>query len=199
MLVSTAVVAHSARKHHAYDLAATLDASLAYDPAGTYGPGTNHRRAWQLANTSAAHWIMVVEDDALPCADFINQLAALLPTAPTPVVSLYLGTNYPPHLAPRALRAQAEAARQGEPWLTLATCNHAVALAIRQPLVDHMLANIDTDLPIDEAISDWATQHGHAISYPTISLVDHRDEPTVINHPDGQPRSLPRRAIAYHP
>lgn len=197
MLVSTAIVAHSTRKAQAFDLAITLDASIAYD-LGDCGPGVNHRRAWQLANTPAADWVCVIEDDAILCTDFRAQLEQTLSTAPTPVVSLYLGTGYPLHLVEVAQRAADQAASRGEQWITLPTCNHAVALCIRQDLVADMLEHTESSsLPIDEAIGAWARDRRRQISYPVVSLVDHADGPTVIAHPDGIARTRARRAIKF--
>jgi hypothetical protein len=196
MLVSTAIVAHSTRKAQAFDLAITLDASIAYD-LGDHGPGANHRRAWQLANTPAADWILIIEDDAIPCPNFHTRLAEALTTAPTPIVSLYLGTGYPLHLVDQAAEAMSHAQAQHKPWLTLPTMNHAVAICIRQPLVADMLHHTDPDQPIDEAIGAWAQSHSVPISYSVPSLVDHRDQPPITAHPDGLGRTRPRRAIAF--
>lgn len=197
MHISTAVVAHTIRKAHAFDLAIALDASVAYD-MGEHGPGVNHRRAWELANTSAADWVLVIEDDAVLCSEFRDRLADALATAPTPVASLYLGTGYPLHLVDQAAEAMRHARAQQEPWLTLSTLNHAVAICIQQHLVADMLDHTaDTDLPIDEAIGHWATTTGTLISYSVPSLVDHRDQPPITAHPDGLGRTRARRAIAF--
>lgn len=197
MLVSTAIVAHSTRKAQAFDLAITLDASIAYD-LGDHGPGANHRRAWQLANTSAADHVLVIEDDAVLCSNFRDRLAALLDSAPTPIVSLYSGTSYPLHLADQAANAATQAEANGHDWFTLPTLNHAVAVCIRQDHVDSMLDHTNgSPLPIDEAIGAWASDHHTAVSYTAPSLVDHADGPTVIDHPDGLGRTLPRRAIRF--
>lgn len=198
MRVATAVVAHSGRAAHAYDLAATLGASIAMDD-GTIGPGHNHLRAWTL--TRHGDWALVIEDDAILATNFTGHLHRLLPTAPTPIVSLYLGTNYPPHLYPAALEADEAARHAGEDWATLPTMNHAVAIAIRGNLVDDMIRTVAPavalDVPIDRAIGDWAAHRDTQISYTCPSLVDHRDEPTLIAHPDGHARSKPRKAIRF--
>lgn len=193
--VSAVVVAHTARTAHAYPLAQTLGASLVMDDGSLGGRG-NHARAWQLHDT-ASDWCLVAEDDAILCTNFMPRLTELLPTAPSPVVSLYLGTGYPLHLVEQAAHAQADAELRGDDWLTLPTMNHAVAIAIRQSLVADMLTCIDLSLPIDEGIGAWARQAGHEVSYPTLSLVDHRDEPTLTQHPDGIGRTRPRRALRF--
>ena len=60
-----------------------------------------------------------------------------------------------------------------------------------------LLANLPgtvKDTPIDEAISSWARQRDYGISYTWPSLLDHRDEGTLVEHRDGQPRAEPRTA-----
>lgn len=196
-MISTAVVAHSARKAQAFDLAIQLDASVAYD-LGEHGPGTNHRRAWELANTSAADWVLVVEDDAVLCTDFRKQLEKLLPTTPTPVVSLYAGTNYPYIKCDMAAHAAAQAEAQGTPWFTMRDMHHAVAICIRQHLVASMLDHTHhSHMPIDEAIGAWAQAHDIKVSYTHPQLVDHADGATITAHPDGITRTRPRKALKF--
>lgn len=201
MRTATAIVAHTTRMLDACDLARNLDASIVLD-AGQYGPGVNHLRAWALlAADPHADWLIAIEDDAIPCVDFEHQLAALLPTAPTPVVSLYLGTGHPAHLVRHAARMQAQAEARGDDWLTLPTMNHAVAVCIRADLAADMLTHLDgvdwRRLAVDEAIGSWTRDRGHEVSYPTLSLVDHRDDTSLIAHPDGRPRTRPRHAIRF--
>ncbi|MGP3708500.1 hypothetical protein [Gordonia paraffinivorans] len=195
MIVSTAIVAHHTRKAWATDLAIATDASLALDP-GLWGPGHNHRRAWQLANTTAADWILVIEDDAILCTNFTARLHAALETAPTPVVSLYLGTNYPTRYATTTTQAITQADQTGAHWITQPTLNHAVAVAIQQHHVTPMLNHTEhTNKPIDEAITQWMRTNNIRCSYTHPSLVDHRDNDTVI---DGRtPRLLPRKAHRF--
>ncbi|QZH58865.1 hypothetical protein K1X22_21805 [Mycolicibacterium farcinogenes] len=51
--------------------------------------------------------------------------------------------------------------------------------------------------PIDEAITQWAKKQDIGIAYTVPSLVDHRDEETVTQHPDGITRTRPRRAVRF--
>ena len=199
MLITMAVVAHHQRSAQAYQLASDLQASLVMDH-GQYGPSHNHLRAWAAIHTPGSDgWGVVVEDDAIPTSNFTTKLSHYLDTTPTSVVSLYAGTNYPPMTAPALHLAVTEAQHVGAHWAALPTCNHAVALAIRQPFISNMLEHIDPTIPIDEAIGQWARDRDMLIGYTIPSLVDHADGPTVIAHPDGQPRNLPRHAIYYQP
>lgn len=200
--VSYTVVGDSRRKILATRLADRLEASLALDVDGRWGPGVNHARAWVLGNTEKCDWICVIEDDAILCTDFIRLSEKALANAPTPVVSFYLGSNYPTNLAPRAVEVQRHAEDNKQDWLQLNTLNHAVCVAIRESHVDDMLRYV-TDRPkldIDAAMSEWAQVRGIKVSYPTVSLVDHLDdEPVIDQHKrsDHQSRGKPRKALRF--
>jgi hypothetical protein len=162
---------------------------------GTLGPQENHRRAWQHLATTKAAFGVVLEDDCLPVAGFLQQLPAVLDAAPTDVVSLYLGTGRPRHLQKRIGNAVATANAERAHWIVGDRLLHGVAICIRTNLVASMLeATEGTDRPIDYAIRDWANAHQHPIGFCVPSLVDHRDGPTLVNHPDGEPRTQPRIA-----
>ena len=56
-LLITTSVAHSARKAAAFDLAIALDASVAYDFEGEFGPGESSARVeWRSARTPTGRW-----------------------------------------------------------------------------------------------------------------------------------------------
>lgn len=201
-IVSYAVVGDSRRKILATRLADRLDASLALDVDGRWGPGVNHIRAWVLGNTEKCDWICVIEDDAILCTDFIRLSEKMLTNAPTPVVSFYLGSNYPTNLASRAVEMQKHAEENKHEWLQLNTLNHAVCVAIKVCWVDDMLKYVANrpKLDIDAAISEWTQIRGIKVSYPTASLVDHLDDESVIDRnkrSDRQDRGKPRKALRF--
>lgn len=181
-----------------FDLADQLEASVALDN-GSWGPGVNHVRAWRLAQHEDAEWVCVVEDDAILCSEFHRHAIEALSATQTNVVSFYLGTNYPTHLARKARSAVLEAERVGKRWVNLATLNHAVCVAVRAEYVDLMLERVvKSNQAIDDAISEWAQMRRFQVGYPIPSLVDHRDEPTLIeNRTDSVIRAKPRRAIRF--
>ncbi|QGF20271.1 glycosyltransferase [Gordonia phage Sixama] len=200
--ISYVVVGDTSRVTDAVSLAEDLGASLALDKDRRWGPGTNHIRAWVLGNTEICDWVVVVEDDAILCTDFLLHAEKALQDAPTPLVSFYLGTNYPSHLAHRAKEVVEHAEKYHLEWVKLNTLNHAVCVAIRQNYVDDMLNFVTRrrSRPIDENITEWAQIRRIQASYPTLSLVDHRDEEPVIRQnqrSDATPRSLPRRALRF--
>lgn len=126
---------------------------------------------------------MVLEDDALHVSSWHAQLEAALETAPTPIVSFYLGRLRPPTCLDALDKADANDAH----WIVSNHCLHAVALAIRTELVDDMLRALRAYLPIDQAIGRWARQRAHEVAWAP-SLVDHADIGSLIRHLDGAPR-----------
>ena len=198
LLITTSVVAHSARKAAAFDLAIALDASVAYDFEGEFGPGVNHRRAWELAQCGrrlgGGHRGRCGVADNFP-----DRLAEVLSSAPTPVVSLYAGLHFPRHLAAAGrLYPRGGAARRavgaGVNAQSYGGRGHPSGPGRRharqhRALVDYM--------PIDEAITVWCQERGHEVSYCVPSIVDHADGPTLIDHPDGIRQDMPRRAVLF--
>lgn len=197
MLYQITVVGDVRRKTQAYDLAASLDADLVLDTQAS-GLTANGQRAWTAAAMTNAEWTVVVEDDAIPCTDFNTHLTTALENAPCDVVSLYCGTSYPLQAQDVYRQAITLANQHGDHYLTLPNLWHTVGVAIRTHLVRHMIEHIaDTTLPLDEAITTWMHTTNRPVAYTWPSLVDHRDDTTIINHPDGLGRTMPRRAWRF--
>lgn len=190
------LAAHINRAAQARRLANAVDAAHLSLDDGCLGPGGNHLKVWAtLAHGPHTHAV-VLEDDAVPVPRFRDQLTMALQSAPTAFVGLYLGTGRPPHWQTRISQATARADREQAHWIvTGERLLYGVGIAIRRPLVGAMIAAVETSrLPYDQAIADWALGHGHHIAFCWPSLVDHRDQATLIRHPDGAPRDTPRRA-----
>lgn len=161
--------------------------------SGQLGCKANHLRCWRYLARKASDFSLVLEDDAVLTSGFTDQLHSALDNAPTPVVSLYLGRQRPRQFQDRIAAATQQAEVQDASWIIGNHLLHAVAVAIRTDLLPSLLGRV-TDLPIDHHISVWARQHRHQISYSWPSLVDHQDGPTLVNHPDGSPRTPGRTA-----
>lgn len=192
------VVAHHTRQHQANALAETVGASYVSVDDGSLGPEANHREVWQWLNNNAngAQFCVVLEDDCVPIDNFRDQLKAVLAQAPTSVVSLYLGRNRPTHWQPRIAQALTRAAQADAHWITTTDLVYGVGVAIRANLVPDMLdaTTPHPRIPIDHAIRNWARRNNHTIAFTVPSLLDHRDQPTLVAHPDGQPRAPGRTA-----
>lgn len=195
--IGIGIVAHVKRYNAARTLRTEVGAQCVSWDYGCLGASANHLSVWRVLADLDTEWSIVLEDDALPVKDFRTEVAKALDVAPTPVVSLYLGTGSPKCWQTHITRGLAQAQRKGAHWLVCRNMLHAVGIAIRTPLVPNMIRGTQwRTAPIDERITAWSvktlgTQH---VSYPVPSLVDHADWPTLINHPDGQRRVAKRVA-----
>lgn len=199
MRYAIGIVAHLDRLERAERLANEVDArQLSYDD-GSKGCAGNHLAVWEALTTvglSVNDWGVVLEDDAVPLPGFREQLHAALSAAPAPIVSLYLGTGYPVHWQARVGRAVAAA----DAWIVAdGTLLHAVGVAIKADMIRDMLDTIAEDgkplRPWDEKVTAWARASHHWVAYTQPSLVDHADDGSIIGiHPDGMPRTRPRKA-----
>ncbi len=190
------VVAHTSRLAQAEALADTVNAALVSVDDGTRGCEGNHRNVWQWMLHRDTDWMVVLEDDAQPIAGFTTQLGQALTHAPTGIVSLYLGRLRPPW-AQQAI--QTGIAELGDAhWLLSNHLLHAVGYAIHHTLLESLIHHPDSRAPIDQHISLWAPQQ---VAYCYPSLLGHSDGPTVVNHPDGEPRPPGRvawKTAAHH-
>lgn len=141
---------------------------------------------------------MIVEDDAIPVVGFRDQLTDALTVAPAPIVSLYLGRLRPPWAQPAVLAATEAATAENADWIISTHLLHAVGYAIKTELLASLL-HYPTPLPVDQHITRWAQAFGHTIAYTWPSLLDHRDDPTLFDHPDGHPRTAGRIAWKTSP
>lgn len=191
-----AVVAHRARAAQAEALAETVSAAHVSWDDGTLGAEGNHRAAWEwMAANNTAPWTVILEDDAQPVDGFLNQAAAALTEAPTPLVSFYLGQSRPPQWQQKIADAIEKADANNAHWIVSTALIHGVAVALKTDLIPSMLNWVtQTPLPIDEAISHWARAHHKAVSYSWPSLVEHADQGTLIKHRDKLPREQGRIA-----
>lgn len=201
MLFHTGIVAHEARAEQAIQLAEQTNALIALDD-GKLGCQLNHSRTLQHLATLGGAYALVLEDDAELVDGFLGQVTAALQAAPecvyedgntqpAPILSFYLGSGYPKQWQRGIQRAITKAAEQDATWILSEHLLHAVAYAIRTELIPDLLANLP-DLPIDQAISEWARTRGHQVAYTNPSLVNHADGDTVIT--GRRPRTTARKA-----
>lgn len=193
------IVAHESRMGKAHNLFHEIGADRIFPDDGSLGCEGNHRWAWaELSRVASdSEWIVVIEDDALPCNDFREQLDACLRSAPVDVVSLYLGKGRPKQWMDFVRQAVCQADSEDACWITGNAMLHAVGVAIRGPeLVDSFLnRSSQYTRPIDERITMWCRQFGNDVGYCWPSLLDHDDDlPTTVAHRDGQPRERGRVA-----
>lgn len=145
------------------------------------------RRAWEAVDQSA-DWGMVVQDDAIPCADLIEGLQRALDHVPPNVlVSPYVGTRRPSRS--RIDRSVQDAAAAGAAFIVMPSLNWGVAIIAPTSIIDGMLPWCDTQRypNYDRRIGRYAIDVMRMETWCTFpSLVDHRTIPSLVGHGDGR-------------
>ncbi|CAI1702023.1 Uncharacterised protein [Serratia proteamaculans] len=183
------VVGHHSRQVQALALATSLQAHLLIDD-GDNGANWNHRRALDWAVVQSCR-VVVLEDDALPVANFIPQVEGWLSRHPDALVSFYLGTGRPPQYQLQIAERLIVADKVREDSITLPRLIHGVCYSIPPQHIERVLSRWDSSKPADYAVGD---AFGGQVVYPCWSLVDHADGDPVERHPDGVLRTERRRA-----
>lgn len=194
-MIAIGIVAHHSRHDRAQNLADAVGAEVISLDEAHLGAGANHEVCYEWLAETNAPWSVVLEDDALPCKDFRDQLRAVLKATPTPLLSLYLGRTRPPHWQPSI----AQVITGDHHFLLGSELLHHVGVAIRTDLIGDMLTHIRADkayaarkLPIDEAIGRYARANTLTVGYTHPSIVDHETRlPTVIKRHVSQHRGEP--------
>lgn len=179
-MIRTAIVAHNSRADYLPALQKATESDFLSVDDGTLGCRGNHLLAWKHLAEDPGDWNVVIEDDALPVDGFRDQLEAALDVAPSPIVSLYIGKGYIYDFQVQEIIKQGQI--MDASWLVTDRLLHAVAVAVRGDLVPRLLTGVRgrPQQAIDRAISMWARAAGHQVSYTLPSLVDHRDEDSVV-------------------
>lgn len=189
MSVTTVIVAHERRAAQVPELEVRVGAHNVFmDNDGPKGLGEwpNHRRAiiwaaWHAMKNDHDH-VCIVQDDALPIDGFTGVLGWVLDTKPDDMIGLYVGTHRPRDRG--VTEACAEADQRGARWLSHPELLWGVATAFPARYVPGMLVHADKstrpyDLRLGRA---WRAERGikKPVLYTWPSLVDHRDEESVI-------------------
>lgn len=188
--VTIGIVAHTGRAAQAHKLMIRTHATCMSIDNGSIGCAENHMKVWNYLANAKTEWVLALEEDAMPVAGFRKQLAQALTQAPSPIVSLYLGTSRPPHWQLHVEQAVTRANAADASWIIGTHLLHCVGVAVRTeyaPLMADWCSNLDQPLD-DHPVGE------HTVAYCFPSLVDHRDDTPVVQHPDGQPRNQPRTA-----
>ena len=148
------------------------------------GCADNHIRVLTELNKHAENdrWCVVLEDDARPVADFRRQLNMALAQVDNPLVGLYLGDgNLNGETMNAVVPAVAAAKASDSHWIVADWFISTVGYAVRSAWLPAMLAGIsDVGGPVDMRINRWTQRFDMQTWYPQPSLVDHRDERSVI-------------------
>lgn len=151
------------------------------------------RAAWQMADQDA-DWHVLIQDDALPCPDFLAGLErALEHVPPDATVSPYLGQGGAAPLKWNRMGIEAE--RRGASFVVSTSLMWGVAICLPVPLIPDMIARADTmhRVPDDMRVAGWTKRRHGEVWYTWPSLIDHRPVPSITKH-----RAADRRAVRHH-
>lgn len=183
------VVAHVSREHLVEELQrhTTVDI-IRWDDGvpGVNGCADNHIRVLQALRRYAYwsdEWCVVLEDDARPAPDFRQQLNKALARPESPLVALYLGTGNPKGATQQAIEPAIRAAEAADShWITADWFMSGVGYAVRASSVSDLIEFMSSNGgPADNRINDWSHHVGIQTWYTQPSLVEHADEPSIIN------------------
>lgn len=178
MSLHVAVVAHVARTEQAKRLADDLGAELFMDD-GSLGEWANHRRALAWGAERDGH-LCVMQDDALPIPDFTRHAERAIAERPDDMLGLYVGKG--PLSVKSVEWAVHKADTAGAAWITYKRLGWGVAMIVPCHTIPALLDWCDDrDTPYDIRIGRaWQHTQGRPVHHCWPSLVDHRDEPSVI-------------------
>lgn len=137
---------------------------------------------------------IIMEDDAIPVEGFDRLAQGWVASRPDDLISFYLGTG-----RPQAWQDWIEDACSVADYpnfhFSLPTLIHGVCYTFppdqAQRISDGLKRLNGSYREADTAVGKaW----GKPVLYPVQSLVEHRDQGSVEQHPDGQPRTEPRVA-----
>lgn len=178
MMLSLAIMAHPSRAAQVAELEAQLPAAqVVWDEIGSrWDTG----RRSMLAYDAAADFHCVVQDDAVLCDNFIEQVQAALATVGAGPVAFYLGRSYlagwPTALLLRRARAK------GASWIQGPGPHWGVAVAVRTSEIAAMVAWCDgsTIQNYDLRMAAYWKARGRLCSYSVPCLVDHHAGPSLV-------------------
>jgi hypothetical protein len=179
--LSFAVQAHPSRAEYIEHVAERLPGvPLALDIGA--GQWETARRAWAAYDPGATVHV-VLQDDAVLCADFERRVAEEALRGADDAVSLYLGREVPP-----MARAARQQLLRGTAEVSSPTLYWGVALALPTRWIPNMLAwTARRKVPehwkgrrSDTRIGKYVEHIGRRFRYPLPSLVDHRVGPSLF-------------------
>ncbi len=200
MKISAAIMAHPARGDAVAELSAILDAPIIWDDEGPpSGSGDRvwrtARRVWQAGIEGGADYHVLIQDDAIPCDDFLPALATALDhVSHLALVSPYLGrgSRIPLRWGQMARRAD----DIGASWVRSLKLMWGVCLAAPVSVLPEMIEWCDrkAGMPDDMRVGRWFERAGLEVWYTWPSLVDHDSgTPSLTKH-----RAADRVAARHH-
>jgi hypothetical protein len=181
-VISVAVMAHPDRRTMVLDLVGSIDTDVTVVWDEKSNEWDTGRRALLAADRDALYHV-VLQDDALVCADLTAGLTHALTRAPrNAMVSLYIGAARP-HRS-RVSRAIERAAETGCSWVVMPALYWGVGLVFPAALIDEIVRVGDRTpvLEYDRRLSTVARKMRMPVWYTWPSLCDHLDGPSLLRH-----------------
>lgn len=189
MKLSASIMAHPDRGEEVTKLVDSLDrpVTIYWDSEGK--PSGNGDRVWRTARGGwsvadpDADWHVLIQDDAVPCPDFLAGLErALAYVPPDAVVSPYLGTGRNVPIRWEAMARAADTA--GAPWVRSTKLMWGVAIVLPVARIGEMIDYADrrAGVPDDMRVAGWAEKTKREVWYTWPSLVDHLPVPSLTKH-----------------
>lgn len=200
MKVSGSIMAHPDRADHVIELRAALDRDVpvVWDNEGRPSGSADRvwrtaRRAWEMFDP-AADFHVLIQDDAIPCADLLAGLEAALDHVPADaLVSPYLGRGgmTPARWSMLAQRAD----RAGAAWVRTDRLMWGVCLVAPVAGLPEMIEWCDRRAGVtdDMRVAGWFKRQRREVWYCWPSLVDHRTVLSLTKH-----RARDRVAQRHH-
>lgn len=192
MKITVAVMAHPKRKELAEALAVQLreypfeDVSISYDSpdAGSHQSEWDNGTRALRAGVGKGEWHVVVQDDAILCPYFYDNVLGAIINVPTKsLISLYTGTARPLGKRVRLAVEKAKYATWLQYWLLLWGVGILIPSSHIEPLLDFVA---DREEPYDTRIGIFYQRNRLPIYYTMPSLVDHNDNlDSLLAHGQG--------------
>lgn len=200
MKVSASIMGHPDREAYVRELESALDRPVPVhlDPDGP--PSGNGDRVWKVARAAwsmfdpAADYHVLIQDDALVCADYLAGIEkALEHIEPGAVLSPYLGTGRTIPARWGVLERLADSV--GASFIRGERVMWGVSLAVPVADLPEMIDWADKrgGVPDDMRVAGWAKRANREAWYSWPSLVDHRTIPSLTKH-----RAMDRVARRHH-
>lgn len=182
MNISVSVMAHPKRKAQAEQLKSLLlsspfkDVSVSYDGvnAGSHQEEWDNGKRSLLAGVGKGDWHLVVQDDAILCPNFYENVVGAIDKVPSKsLISLYTGTARPLGKRVKTAVDKAYHATWLQYWLLL----WGVGIALPSTHIEPLLEFVDDrEEPYDTRIGIFYQRNRLPIYYTMPSLVDHDDD-----------------------
>jgi len=183
-MISISIMAHPSRKDWSNELYLRLK-QMPFSQVTLIEDSKNSE--WETGKEALlAHdksdYHCVIQDDAIIADTFYENLERAIESLPTrSLLSLYTGTTKPQKQ--RVQQAVDMAQDYGASYLSASTLLWGVCIAIPTEMIDPMLNHVKNSRHLyDRRIGQFFKDNNMPVYYSFPSLVDHRDEGSLIKH-----------------